>query len=349
LPGVACSINDFDKHKDLLAARNGVIDLRTGELLPHDAGLLLSKRLEFNYDADAKAPRWEQFLSEVFRDYSELPAFMQRLTGYGITGETTEQCFAVLYGRGANGKSVFVDTLTRVFRSITSTTQFATFERTQAGGIPNDIAALKGSRLVMASEGSQDRHMDEATLKRVTGGDMISARFMRAEFFEFQPQFLLMLASNYKPAMRGQDAGLWRRIKLVPFARFFDVDERDHRLPDKLLAEAEGIIAWAVKGASIWYEGGGLFEPDVIKVQTDSYRSESNALDGFLPGVFGFDSNGSTTLEDLWRGYLNWCEDENLPSKERWTRRTFSRSLDERGLARRTTNKGVTFDGVVKL
>jgi len=349
LPGVAVSINDFDRHKDLLAARNGVIDLRTGELLPHDAALLLSRRLEFDFDPDARAPRWEQFLEEVFNTEPELPAFMQRLTGYGITGETSEQCFAVLYGRGANGKSVFVDTLTRVFRSITSTTQFATFERTQAGGIPNDIAALKGSRLVMASEGSQDRLMDEATIKRVTGGDMVTARFMRQEFFEFAPQFLIFLASNYRPAVRGQDAGFWRRVKLVPFSRFFDVHERDHGLQDKLMSEAQGIIAWAVKGAAIWYEGGSLFEPDVIKSQTENYKNDSNALEGFLPGMFQFDAEQTTTLEELWRGYLNWCEDENLPTKERWTRRTFARSLDERGLARRTTNKGVVCDGVGKL
>ena len=349
LPGVACSINEFDRHKDLLAARNGVIDLRTGELLPHDAGLLLSRRVEFDYDPDAKAPRWEQFLAEVFDTEPELPAFMQRLIGYGITGETSEQCFAVLYGRGANGKSVFVDTLTRVFRSVTSTTQFSTFERTNSGGIPNDIAALKGSRLVMASEGSQDRLMDEATLKRVTGGDEVTARFMRAEFFSFQPQFLLLLASNYRPAVRGQDEGFWRRVKLVPFARYFAPEERDHKLQEKLLAEAPGIVAWAVKGASIWYEGDSLHDPEVIVNQTKHYRQDSNALDGFLPGVFGFDPDGNTTLEELWRGYLNWCEDENLPSKERWTRRTFSRALDERGLSRRTTNKGVTFDGVVKL
>jgi len=201
----------------------------------------------------------------------------------------------------------------------------------------------------MASEGSQDRLMDEATIKRVTGGDMVTARFMRQEFFEFAPQFLIFLASNYRPAVRGQDAGFWRRVKLVPFSRFFDVHERDHGLQDKLMSEAQGIIAWAVKGAAIWYEGGSLFEPDIIKSQTENYKNDSNALEGFLPGMFQFDAEQTTTLEELWRGYLNWCEDENLPTKERWTRRTFARSLDERGLARRTTNKGVVFDGVGKL
>ncbi|MEV0445469.1 phage/plasmid primase, P4 family [Streptomyces spectabilis] len=346
VPNVSIAATDFDDRPDLLNFRNGTVDLRTGRLRPHNQADLLTYALDIDYNPDARCPRWESFLAEIFPAMPEMPAYIQRLVGYGITGHTTEQSFGVLWGKGANGKSVLVDTLTTVFRAISRTTPFATFEERKSGGIPNDIAALRGARLVMASEGESGKSMSESILKRVTGKDMISARFLRQEYFEFKPSFLLLLATNHKPKFRSQDEGLWRRVKLLPFKRWFAPEERDPDLDRKLLAEAEGIAAWAVRGAVEWYRGG-LQDPQAITGASQEYRETSDPLAGFLPGVLDHaDESVVINGNDAFNSYLEWCEAENLPAKERWTRRAFYDAMEERGAVRKKTNKGISLAGL---
>ncbi|MFJ5889918.1 phage/plasmid primase, P4 family [Streptomyces californicus] len=346
VPNVSISATDFDDRPDLLNFANGTVDLRTGRLRPHDQADLLTYALDIDYNPNATCPRWSAFLEEIFPGMPDMPAYIQRMVGYGITGHTTEQSFCVMWGKGANGKSVLVDTLTSVFREISRTTPFSTFEERKSGGIPNDIAALRGARLVMASEGESGKPMSESILKRVTGKDMISARFLRQEFFEFRPSFLLLLATNHKPKFKSQDEGLWRRVKLLPFTRWFAPSERDPALDRKLLAEAEGIAAWAVRGAVSWYREG-LRDPQVITGASQEYRETSDPLAGFLPGVLEWAEDAVTMSgNDAFNSYLDWCEAENLPAKERWTRQAFYSAMEERGAIKKRTKRGISLGGL---
>ncbi|AVR56709.1 DNA primase/helicase [Microbacterium phage Didgeridoo] len=355
LPGIRAELADFDRHPHLLAVRNGVVDLKTGNLLPHDPSLLLTRRIDLDYRKAVPAPRWNQFLTEVFPDQPDMPGYMQRVVGYGITGETDEQVFIVNYGTGANGKSIWSDVITTIFDPITTITPFSTFEARRGDGVPNDLAALAGARLVIAPEGNQGKLMDEALLKRVTGQDKITARFLRREFFEYRPQFLLLMATNYKPAFRGQDEGLWRRVKLIEWRRYFKPEERDHGLQDKLMAEAEGILSWAIAGAVAWY-AGGLQEPASITAVTDDFRKQSDSLVEFLSMTDESEyTKGDVANPDHWiartdlfRDFQDWADRENFLDLKNWSSRAFYRAIEERGYPAGRRNGVIGFRGIRK-
>lgn len=368
LEDVPARITEFDQHPKLLAARNGVINLETGELAPYNEvtkHLYLMRRVDVDYRPDAVNPRWLAFLQEIFpgEEGAGMPAFVQRLVGYGITGFTTEQTFAILWGSGANGKSVFTDVLATVFNGIAQTTPFSTFEQKHSGGIPNDVAALKGARLVLASEGEQGKPMAEATLKWMTGSTMLTARFLNQEFFSFWPSFLIMLETNYRPNFKGQDEGLWRRIRLIPFTHYFPPAERDKYLSAKLTGKPvpavahipgedygdgpDGILAWAVAGAVDYFQHG-LGDPPSVAAATKDYRESTDALAGFIADKLVKSPKGRISGREVWELYNQWVEEEQLPKNERWRRQTFWAALEERGAIRGSHAGSVRFTGFRK-
>ena len=338
-------LDEFDQNNHLLVVGNGIVNLETGELEPHDKDILATQRVDFNYDPDAKCPRWIRFLEETHPNTAEeMAPFLQRLVGYGITGDTKEQCFVILQGLGANGKSVFTNTLGYVFDELTRVTPFSTFEQ-KPGGIPNDLAALHSARMVFAAEGERGKPMAEALIKRATGMDKLPARFLHREFFEYTPKFLLWLSTNHKPNFRSADDGLWRRIKLIPWTRFFAPEERDHYLEADLRQEAEGILAWAVAGSVEWHEKG-LQDPASVRNATATYRENSDTLHDFFGPAGVFTERGNNVAAaTVYKAYRVWAVDNDLTAKDTWGRNTFYNTMDERGFKRGTDDgKSVFLD-----
>lgn len=279
--GIVMRATEFDVDALLLNCDNATVDLRTGEAKPHEMSDYITKKVPVAYDPDATAPTWERFLADVFGDPA-LIAYIQRVIGYCLTGDTREQCVFIFYGTGSNGKSTLLQTVLRILGNDYATQlNSSTITQHKDGGANNDVAALQGIRFVSCIEVGDGKKLNEELVKQFTGQDRIRARFLYKESFEFEPQFKLLIAANHKPEVRGQDTGMWRRVRLIPFTRTFTEEKKDPLLPGKLLAESKGILAWMVRGAKEWLEKG-LVTPDVVRAATLAYKEEMNELGEFL-------------------------------------------------------------------
>jgi putative DNA primase/helicase len=265
-----------------------------------------------------------------------------------LTGDTSEQDFWIGYGSGANGKSTLLNTVLRVLGDYGATTAFSTFDADNRNQYGNDLAALKGKRLVVAIEAEKERFIAESRVKSITGGDAISCRFLYGEFFEYRPQFKVWLAVNHKPNIRGTDRGIWRRVKLVPFARNFE-DNEDKTLAAKLCGELPGILNWLLAGLKDWRKQG-IAEPAAVKDATKEYKEEMDTLGQWIEETCEVHADRSqsspvsTGATDLHRAYRAWAEDRG----ERYplSLNSFARRLGERGFAKTRKERGVVYHGL---
>ena len=297
--------DELDVDPFLLNVANGAIDLRTGDIWPHQANQLISKLAPVAYDRKAKAPTWDRFLERVLPDPA-VRAFVLAALGYSLTGVTSEQVLPMLYGSGANGKTTFLEAVRDLLGDYGQQAPAETFlERRDS--IPNDVARLRGARFVAATETGEGRRLNEVLVKRMTGGDTLAARFMRSEWFEFRPQFKAWLATNHRPDVRGTDEAIWRRIRLVPFTVTIPEAERDPKLPDKLRAELPGILAQAVAACLAWHEHG-LPKADAVTAATEEYRSDNDVIGRFLDDCCVLDNSAKAKAGDLYNRYAYWCQ-----------------------------------------
>jgi putative DNA primase/helicase len=327
LPGVAVRPEDFDRHPYLLNVANGTVDLRTGDLSPHRPEDLITKIAQQEYRPDAECPLFERFLSEVFNGDAELIHFVKRAVGYSAIGGTQERILLILWGIGKNGKSTLIEVLSDAFGDYAKTTPVQTL-LSRRSEIPNDVAALKGARFVHASESPEGRRLNESLVKAMTGNDTLSARFMRAEWFEFKPEFTIWLATNNKPRIEDPSEATWDRIRLIPFqVRFGErgAPEVDKDLPAKLQDELPGILRWIVEGA-VEYQEYGLVPPDAVLAATEAYRTEQDALAEFLDECCVIKPDAWCSSSAAWTAYEAY-----LGKSARLIRTEFSKAMTARG------------------
>jgi putative DNA primase/helicase len=300
--------DELDADPWLLNVANGVMDLRTGDLLEHHPDRLMTKMAGTRFDPAATAPTWDAFLRQIMPD-DELRAFLQAAVGYSLTGDVGEQVLFLLIGDGANGKSTLVTTLTRLLGDYAAVAPKDLLLATRHQPHPTGLTDLHGARFVPAVETEAGARFAEAQVKQLTGGDPIKARRMRQDHWQFDPTHKLWLAANHRPRIAGEDHAIWRRIRLVPFTQTIAPAEQDPALLTKLGAEFPGILNWALAGCAAW-QANGLQTPDVVTAAVDEYRADEDWLQRFIDdkdlviGQGGWLPNA--TITDLYR---QWCNE----------------------------------------
>ena len=341
-PSVVISYNQFDRDPWLLNLQNGTLNLKTGKLQPHRREDFCSKISPVEYDVNAKAPRWELFVNEIMSDKIDLINYLQKISGYSMTGITTEHDVYICFGGGANGKSVFINTLiTMLGPDYTKQTTASALLVKQSESVGEEIAILAGARFVATIEIEDGKRLAEGLVKQLSGGDKIRARFLYGNSFEFQPVLKLWMATNHKPRVSGTDAGIWRRLKLLPFTVFFSEDQQDRQLSEKLKAELPGIFNWCIEGCLKWQAEGLNPPPTEVMAATTGYREENDSIGTFLRDacITGITDYRSTAKE-LYNAYCLWCEDGG---ERPISQRKFGSRLRERGFASHIGTGNKTF------
>jgi putative DNA primase/helicase len=281
------------------------VDLRTGISRPPRREDYATKSAAAEPGGDC--PRWRQFLSEITDGDTELQSYLRRVAGYCMTGITSEHVLFFCYGTGANGKSVFINTLAGIWGDYAVAAPMSTFVITKSEQHPTDLARLRGVRLVVATETEAGQRWAESRIKLMTGGDKIAARFMRGDFFEYTPQFKLVIVGNHKPSLRGVDEAIRRRLHLIPFNVCIPPARRDKDLFENLKAEWGGILQWAIDGCLEW-QRLGLAPPAAVRDATETYLASEDAIANWLDECCELDHRASVRRSALFESWKVWAD-----------------------------------------
>ncbi len=326
-PEMAVTPEVFDREPYIINLKNGTLDLRTMDFWKHRPEDMLTRQMNIEYEPLAICPRWLAFLERIFNQNQKLIEFIQKALGYSLTGDTSEDCLFILYGTGQNGKTTFLRTISEIWGDYAVDTPTETLLTKERDNIPNDIARLRGTRLVTSSEAQEGRRFNEILIKKLTGRDRITARFLRQEFFEFDPTFKIWIAVNHKPIVKENTIAFWRRIRLIPFTNQIPNDEVIPNFEKILLEEKEGIFNWILEGFKKWKKER-LGIPEEIKNAVEEYRDEMDVLAEFISQMCIESPGARTSIKDLYTAYCSWCEENKETPIGKLS---FSRRLEERG------------------
>ena len=318
---------DLDPDPWLFNVKNGTINLLTREFIAHKQENMITKMANVEYDPKADCPLWKQFIREIMNYKIDLINFAQTAAGWSLTGDTSEQTMFILFGSGANGKSTFLNSIMYLLGDYSTSTPTESFMKKNSDQNTNDIARLRGARFVTTTEAEQGRRLSEPLIKKITGSDPMTARFLYGEFFTFTPTFKIWMATNHKPVIKGTDYGIWRRIKLIPFTTRIEEQKQDKDLEVKLKNEVSGILNWLLDGMERW-KRERLKTPDIVLSATDEYRGEMDVIGNFLKEKCTVKSDVIIRIRELYKAYSDWCDDNN---EHAVSERFFSMRLKDMG------------------
>lgn len=308
---VAVSPNELDTDKLLVNTKNGVLNLKDFSVKKHQPEFLMTRMLGTSISETPKKPeKWLAFLDQIFENDKELIRYIQKALGYSLSGDVSEQCVFFLYGMGRNGKSTFLEIVRKIMNDYATNIQpESIMVKSSANNANSDIARLKGARFVTSVEPNEGMRLNEGLIKQLTGDDMITARKLYGDEFEFRPEFKLWMATNHKPIIRGNDLGIWRRIHIIPFSVTIPDDKVDKHLSEKLTQELPDILAWMVEGYKLW-KFEELRKPKVIQDAVEEYKNEMDVISAFLASDYIVEG-GEVKAQALYAVYCQWAAECN--------------------------------------
>jgi len=308
LPDVRVSKAELDSAPYLLGVADCVLDLRTGTRIENRPELRITRYANAAYRPEAEAPIFRRFMGEICLDRQDLVDFIQEVLGYTLSGFIKEHAFFLLLGTGANGKSTLVEVFLHLLGDYGIGMPSHAFLKSNSRAIRNDIARLPSVRFAPCAEVNTGMSLDESMVKRATGGDVMTARFIGKEYFDFHPSAKFFLSVNTLPKITGADNGIYRRLVVIPFDGDFQAT-MDRDLPEKLKGEIDGILTWAVEGFQRWYRRGHLVQPDCVVEACKAYRAEMDTVQAFLEDCCDTTTpDVSMPLGALYEAYRQWAK-----------------------------------------
>ena len=333
--------DEFDKDDMLLNVANGYIDLTSRELYKHDINKMFSQIANTDYSEKMQPAVWLDFLNDIFAGDKAVIRYIQKALGYSLTGSTREQVMFILFGKGRNGKSIFVETIAEILGDYSNNMQAKSLMVKKNDNVNTDIARLSKARFVTSSEPNEGFRFDEGLIKQITGGDKVTARFLYAEEFEYTPKFKIWVSTNHKPIIRGTDDGIWRRLVLIPFDVQIPEEKVDKDLKYKLLREAPAILNWMAEGAYMWMKEG-LELPEKLKDAGQTYRTEMDVVEQFIQEKCKRAEDVRETGKALYEEYKKWADENN---EYKMDKNKFGKKLKEKFRSKKMNN-GVNYLGV---